>query len=130
MKNHTDNPNLSLNAAAAQEQASHNNPETERSPKRKAKRKSTKTRQSGGPATRAARESHWRRIKGRLAAKIAQLDKEKFQEVLLGCGVAVGIVASVVLAIKLMPLATLILAFLGLGIALRLWGLLPLPRPC
>jgi hypothetical protein len=69
-------------------------------------------------------------IKGRLAAKVAQVDKEKLQEVLLGCGVAVGIVASVVLTIKLMPLATLILAVLGFALALRLWGLLPfMPRP-
>ena len=122
--------NLSLNAGAAQQQPSQNNAEPKRPPKGKTKSKATHARRPDSRASRDDTESRWNRIKGRLAAKVAQVDQEKLHEVLLGCGVAVGIVASVVLAIKLMPLATLILAVLGLAVALRLWGLLPfLPRP-
>jgi Flp pilus assembly protein TadB len=122
--------NLSLNAGTAQQPPSQKNTEPGRPSKHKARRKSTHARRPGSKASRADSENRWNRIKARLAAKVAQVDQEKLHEVLLGCGVAVGIVASVVLAIKLLPLATLILAFLGLALALRLWGLLPLPRPC
>ena len=122
--------NLSSNAGTAQEQTSQNSAKPKRQPKRNARRKSPHARRPGSKASRDDSESRWNRIKGHLAAKVAPVDQEKLHEVLLGCGVAVGIVASVVLAIKLMPLATLILAFLGLALALRLWGLLPfMPRP-
>ena len=122
--------NLSLNAGAAQEQPSQNNTEPKRPPKGKTKSKATHARRPGSRASRDDTESRWNRIKGRLAAKVAQVDQEKLREVLLGCGVAVGIVASVVLALKLLPLAVLILALLGLGLALRFWERLRyLPRP-
>ena len=122
--------NLSLNAWTAQQQASQNSAEPKPQSKRKGRRKSTRSILSSGASSRNDSESRWNRIKGRVATKVAQMDQEKLHEVLLGCGVTVGIVASVVLAIKLMPLATLILAFLGLALALRLWGLLPfMPRP-
>ena len=122
--------NQSLNAGTAQEQTSPSNSKLKRAPQRTAKRKFLRTKQPDSTASRANSESKRNQFKARLAAKIAQVDKEKLHDVLLGCGVAVGIGASVVLAIKLMPLAMLILAFLGLALALRLWGLLPmLARP-
>ena len=122
--------NLSMNAGAAQEQPSQNNAEPKPPPNGKTRRKATKARRAGSRASRDDTESRWNRIKGRLAAKVAQVDQEKLHEVLLGCGVAVGIVASVVLALKLLPLAVLILAILGLGLALRFWERLRyLPRP-
>ena len=125
-----DNPNPSLKAGTAQEQTSQSNSKLKRVPKRNAKRKSPRTEPSDSTTFQADSETRRSRIKGCLAAKVTAVDQEKLQEVLLGCGVAVGIVASVVLAIKLMPLATLILAVFGLAVALRLWGLLPfLPRP-
>ena len=121
--------NLSLNAGTAPQPPSQNSAQPKRPPKRKGRSKSARSIRSNGASFRNDSESRWNRIKARLAAKVAQVDQEKLHEVLLGCGVVVGIVASVVLAIKLMPLATLILAFLGLALALRLWGLLPfMPR--
>ena len=72
----------------------------------------------------------WQEIKGRLNARLQHLDKDKLKAVLLACGVAAGIVAAVVLAIKMLPVAALILAALGLGAALRFWERLRyLPRP-
>jgi Flp pilus assembly protein TadB len=122
--------NLSLNAGAAQQQPSQNNAEPKPPPNGKTRRKATKARRAGSRASRDDTESRWNRIKGRLAAKVAQVDKENLKVVLLACGVAVGIVASVVFALKLLPLAVLILAILGLGLALRLWERLRyLPRP-
>ena len=120
--------NLSSNAGTAQHEASQDKVEPERPSKRKARRKSTHASRPASRASRDGSESGWNRIKRRLAAKVAQMDKEKLHEVLLGYGVAVGIAASVVLVVKFMPLATLILAFFGLALALRLWGLLPLPQ--
>ncbi|MCX6921808.1 MAG: hypothetical protein NT154_01105 [Verrucomicrobia bacterium] len=122
--------NLSLNAGSAQQQASQNNAKPERPPKRNAKRKSTRSERAGGAACAANNESRWHRIKGRLAAKVAQVDKEKLRAVLSACGVAAGIVAAVLIAIKLMPAAALILAILGLGLALQVWDRLRYqPRP-
>jgi Flp pilus assembly protein TadB len=116
-----ENLNLTMNAGTAQEQASPNNLEPERSLNRKPRRKSTKAKQPGGTTSRAASASRWHRIKGRLAAKVAQMDKEKLKALLLAAGVAAGIVAAVILAIKLVPVAAVILAILGLGVALRFW---------
>jgi hypothetical protein len=65
-----------------------------------------------------------------LAAKVAQVDKEKLKALLLACGVTAGIVAAVIVAIKLLPVAAVILAALGLGAALRFWERLRyVPRP-
>jgi len=98
--------------------------------KRNARRKSAGSHRSGGTASRDDSESRWNRIKGRLAAKVAQVDEARLKAALLGCGVAVGIVVSAVIAIKLMPLAVLILGILGLAVVLRLFEwmrYLPLP---
>jgi Flp pilus assembly protein TadB len=123
--------NLASSAGTAQEQTSQSNSKPKRAPKRNAKRKSPRTKQPGGTAARTDSETKWNRIKRRLGGKVAKMDKENLQEVLIGCGVAVGIVASVVVAIKLMPLATLILAVLGLAVALRFSEMIRLmPRPC
>lgn len=72
----------------------------------------------------------WQELKGRLNARLQHLDKDKLKAVLLGCGVAAGIVAAVILAIKLMPVAAVLLAALGIGAALRFWERLRyMPRP-
>ena len=113
--------NLSLNAGSAQEQASQNHAEPERPPKRNAKKKSTRSKRSASAACPADSESRWHRIKGRLAAKVALVDKEKLRAVLLACGVAAGIVAAVIIAVKLLPVAAVLLAVLGLGAALQVW---------
>ena len=63
-------------------------------------------------------------------AKVALVGRERLKALLLACGVAAGIVAAVVISIKLMPLAAVILAALGLGAALRFWERLRyIPRP-
>jgi hypothetical protein len=61
-------------------------------------------------------------LKGRLNARLEHPDEDKPKAALLACGLAAGIVMSAVIAIKVLPLAVLILAILGLGLALRLWG--------
>jgi hypothetical protein len=60
-------------------------------------------------------------LEGRLNAGLEHPDQDKLKPVLLACGVAAGIVVSAVIAVKLMPLAVLILAILGLAVALKLW---------
>ena len=122
--------NLASSAGSAQEQTSQSNPEPKRQRNRNAKRKSTKSKQPCGAASRANSESRWHRIKGRLAAKVAEVDKERIKAVLLACGVAAGIVLAVTIAIKLLPIAAVLLAALGLGAALRFWDRLRyIPRP-
>ena len=75
-------------------------------------------------------ETKGQRIKARLAAKIAAIDREKLRQVLLACGIAATVVTAVVLMVKLMPVITTILALLGLGLALQLWDRMRyFPRP-
>ena len=125
-----DNLNLSSDAGAAQEQASHSNPKPGRSTKRNARKKPTRSKRSASASARPDSETRWNRIKGRLVAKVALMDKEKLKALLLAAGIAAGIVAAVILAIKLMPVAAIILAALGLGAALRFWERLRyMPRP-
>jgi len=117
---------LNLSLKAGPEQASQNKPQ----PKRKAKRTATKSKRPGSKATPVASLRRWHQIKGRLAARMAQVDKEKLKEVLLACGVAAGLAIAVVIAMKLLPIAAVILAALGLGAALRFWERLRyMPRP-
>lgn len=93
----------------------------------KSKRRST--RKKGDPAVDPA--TRWERVKSRLAAKMAQLDKEKLRQVLIGLGVVAGVVAAVILAVKMLPALVTILALLGLGLALQLWDRLRyLPGRC
>src|ERR1700690_603949 len=82
--------NLSMNAGAAQQQPSQNNTEPKRPPKGKTKSEATHARRAGSRASRDDAENRWNRIKGRLAAKVAQVDKENLKAVLLACGVAAG----------------------------------------
>ncbi len=82
-------------------------------------------------ASRMKKNCHmkWQELKGRLNARLQHLDKDKLKAVLLACGVAAGIVAAFLIAIKLLPVAVLILAILGLGLALQVWDRLRyLPR--
>ncbi len=65
--------------------------------------------------------SRWDRIKGRLTAKLVTIDQERLKRVLLGCGIAVGLVAAIILAIKLLPVALTILTLLGIALALQVW---------
>jgi len=122
--------NLSSNAGTAQEQAARHNPAPERPTKRKARTKSNRSIRSSGTSSRDASENRWHRIKGRLATKVAQVDKEKLREVALGCGVAAGIVAAAILVLKTVPLSVLILGIFGIAVAIRIWKSLQfLPRP-
>ena len=74
--------NLSLNAGAAQEQASQNNPELKRQPKRKGRRKSARSIRSSGASSQNDSESRWNRLKGRFAAKIGQEEPDELREVM------------------------------------------------
>ena len=122
--------NLSLNAGTAHEQASENNPNTERPRTRKPRRNSTRAQHLGSRASRNDSESRWQRIKGRFAAKIGQKEPDELREVLLGLGVAAGVAAAVVIVVKTLPLTVTVLAILGLALTLKLWQQIRfLPRP-
>ena len=69
----------------------------------------------------ASQQSRWQRIKGKFAARIAQLDPETLRSVLLACGVAVGIVAAVLLLVKMVPTALVLLALLGVALIIAIW---------
>ncbi len=65
--------------------------------------------------------TRWERIKGKFAARIAQIDPETLRSVLLACGIAVGIVATVLLLVKMMPTALVLLALLGVALVIAIW---------
>ena len=69
-------------------------------------------------------------LQSRLQAKLGELDRDTLKKILIGCGVAVAVVAAVILAAKFLPLGVALLALLGLGVLLRLLERLPyMPRP-
>jgi hypothetical protein len=74
--------------------------------------------------------SKWERIKGEFAEKIAQIDPETLKSVLLACGIAAGVVAAVLLLVKMVPVAVAVLALLGIGLIIAIWDRLRyFPRP-
>jgi len=96
-----------------------------------AKRKSTHSekRASGSRTKRKCRIS-WPRMKEKLNAKLAGLDKEKLKTVLVACGIAAGVVVAVIAAVKLVPIAVLLLAALGLAAVIKIWDRLRrMPEP-
>jgi Flp pilus assembly protein TadB len=98
--------------------------------RRKAKKRTTKHGQAQAAMSEDEARNKWQRIKGKLAAKLAQVDPKKLRQVLLACGIAAGTVMAVLLAIKLMPVAVTLLALLGLWLVIQLWDRLRyFPRP-
>lgn len=108
---------LSEAAATAQPMAAEPSPaRTKKPPRRKAKRKS-KT--ASAPHCEGA--SRWRRIKGRFNARLSQMDPETLKRILTAAGVAAGVIIAILIAIKLTPVALVLLVILGLAFVLRLW---------
>ena len=95
------------------------------------KRKSRRSRkQTIGSRTKKRCKVNWQQMKQKFNAKLAGLDKEKLKQVLTACGIAAGVVLAIVFAVKLVPIAALLLALLGLAGVIRVWDRLRgLPRP-
>ncbi len=95
------------------------------------KRKSRRSgKQAAGSRTRKKCKVNWQQMKQKFNAKLAGLDKEKLKQVLTACGIAAGVVIAIVFAVKLVPIAALLLALLGLAGVIRVWyRLRGLPRP-
>ena len=95
------------------------------------KRKSRRSgKQAAGSRTRKKCKVNWQQMKQKFNAKLGGLDKEKLKQVLTACGVTAGVVLAIVLAVKLVPIAALLLALLGLAGVIRVWDRLRgLPRP-
>jgi hypothetical protein len=98
-------------------------------PRRKARRKSRGPRKPG-PHTAATSETRWNRVKGRINARLAQIDPDTLKRILTAAGVAAGVIIAILIAIKLTPIALVLLGLLGLAFLLRLWDRLRyFPRP-
>jgi hypothetical protein len=89
----------------------------------KPKRRPRRPRKSKVPQRDAncAALTRWERIKGKMVTKLAQIDRETLRSVLLACGVAVGQVATVLLLIKMVPVAATLLGLLGIGLVIAIW---------
>jgi hypothetical protein len=86
------------------------------------KRKPKRRGQPSPEVLDAAAQSRWQRIKGRLNARFSQMDPETLKRILTAAGVAAGVVIAILIAIKLTPIALVLLAILGLSFVLRIWG--------
>jgi hypothetical protein len=86
------------------------------------KRKARRRTQPAPEISEAAAQSRWQRIKGRVAARLCQMDPETLKRILTAAGVAAGVIIAILIAIKLTPIALVLLAILGLGFVLRIWG--------
>jgi hypothetical protein len=62
----------------------------------------------------------WQQFKSRINQHLGNLDRNRLRKVLLACGIATGIVMAIIAASKLVPVAVLLLALLGLGAVIRL----------
>ena len=71
--------------------------------------------------TRKAKVS-WKRVKAGITARLAHLDQARLKKVLIGCGVAAAVATAIVVVAKLTPLIVAMLALLGLGAVLQMWG--------
>jgi len=90
------------------------------SAKRKSNRSERRTNADGARKKKKAKIS-WQRVKKDLNAKLAGLDKEKLKTVLVACGIAGGVVLAIIVAVKLVPIAVLLLALLGLACVIKIW---------
>lgn len=86
------------------------------------KRKARRRTRPSPEVLEAAAQSRWQRIKGRVNARFSQMDPETLKRILTAAGVAAGVIIAIMIAIKLTPIALVLLALLGLGVVLRLWG--------
>src|SRR5690349_196523 len=72
----------------------------------------------------------WERIKAKFAEKIAQIEPETLRSVLLACGIAAGLVAAILLLVKMVPVGICLLALLGVGLLIAIWDRIRyFPRP-
>ena len=69
------------------------------------------------------------RIKGGITSRLAHLDRDKLKKVLIGCDVAAAVATAIVVLAKLTPLIITLLALLGLGAVLQMWGRLRTMHP-
>ena len=99
-------------------------------PKRQRTRRNRLVSQRQRQTVRQTRRVSLKSLRSRLQAKLGELDRDTLKKILIGCGVATGVVAAVILAAKFLPLGVALLALLGLGVLLRLLERLPyMPRP-
>jgi hypothetical protein len=69
-------------------------------------------------------------MKARINARLAQIDPDTLKRILTAMGVAAGVIIAILIAVKLMPIALVLLGLLGLAFLLRLWDRLRYsPRP-
>jgi hypothetical protein len=102
--------------------------QTKQTRRPRAKRKSKRPTTTGCEAGNTS-EGRWRRIKGRLNARLSQMDPETLKRILTAAGVAAGVIIAILIAIKLTPIAMVLLGLLGLAFLLRLWDRLRFQPP-
>ena len=66
-------------------------------------------------------QTRWQRVKGKVLARLATVDKERLKQVLIACGIAAGVVVAIIMVIKLLPVGLALLGMLGLAVLLRIW---------
>jgi hypothetical protein len=93
--------------------------------KRKAKRRN----KANSETPNFVRNGRWQRIKDRLHARLSCMEPETLRRILTAAGVAAGVILAILIAIKLTPVALVLLAILGLGFLLRLWNWLRFQPP-
>lgn len=74
-------------------------------------------------------KTSWKRIKGGITSRLAHLDQAKLKKVLIACGVAAAVATAICILVKLTPLIVALLALLGLGAVIQMWGRLQTMRP-
>ena len=100
---------------------------TKRERRRSTKRNTRRQTAPGIAPAEAAAQSKWQRIKGRFTARLCSMDQETLKRILTAAGVGAGLLIAILLAIKLTPVALVLLAILGLAFLLRLWDRLRRP---
>src|SRR5262249_14437962 len=83
--------------------------------------KKRKSSRSAGTRKKKKPGIGWQQMKQKLKTRLGGLDKEKLKMALKACGIAAGVVLAIIAAVKMVPIAVLLLALLGLAGVIRIW---------
>ncbi len=116
-------PEFSLSASQQASQQQPHNPGAEQRAQTSGAKTTRRRRKATTPQPDVKCPSliRWERIKGKFAARLAQIDQETLRSVLLACGVAVALIATVLLLVKMVPVAATLLGLLGVGLVIAIW---------
>lgn len=70
---------------------------------------------------KAKAKASWERLQRELAEHLARLNAERLKEALLACGIGTGVALLIIVLAKVLPIAIVLLALVGVSLTCQLW---------